>query len=206
MPSPVIVFLLSPASCAGVRARQLLKSRTSPLAARLRADGATLGEVFTFMSSLYFRGKLAYASLFGAPPAGWSGALVIAPGRGLVAADAMIRLADLEAMAAVPVDPGVSAYREPLLRDTLALERALGAAGRAVLLGSVATDKYVGPLGAVLGERLLFPAAFVGRGDMSRGGLMLRSSRSGVALEYQPVAGAMRHGARPPRLGRENRR
>jgi hypothetical protein len=197
-----IVFLLSPASCAGVRARQLMKSRTSPLAARLRAEGAALGEVFTFMSSLYFRGKLAYASAFGTPPAGWSATLVIAPGRGLVAADTVIRLRDLEAMATVPVDPDVQAYREPLLRDATTLEAALGADGRAVLLGSVATDKYVGPLGDVLGERLLFPIAFVGRGDMSRGGLMLRCARGGTALEYVPVQGAERHGERPPRLSR----
>ncbi|MGH7608057.1 MAG: hypothetical protein ACREME_12035, partial [Gemmatimonadales bacterium] len=57
------VFLLSPASCAGTRAQMLLQSRTSPLTARLAAPGgeggAPLGEVFTFMSSLYFRGKLA---------------------------------------------------------------------------------------------------------------------------------------------------
>jgi hypothetical protein len=53
---------------------------------------------------------------------------------------------------------------------------------------------------AVLGERLHFPAEFVGRGDMSRGGLLLRAVRAGVELAYLPVAGAVRHGARPPRL------
>src|SRR5688572_252700 len=137
------VFLLSPASCAGIRAQMLLRSKTSPLRARLETDGAPLGEVFTFMSSLYFRGKLAYANAFAAPPAGWSGALVIAPGRGLVPGDLSIRVSDLRAMAEVPVDADVPAYREPLDRDAAALERALGPGGRAVLLGSIATDKYV---------------------------------------------------------------
>lgn len=195
-----IVFLLSPASCAGKRAQMLLTSRTSPLTARLADGGAPLGAVFTFMSSLYFRGKLAYANAFGAPPAGWAGALVIAPGRGLMSADLPIRVEDLRAMAAIPVDPEEPRYREPLVRDAAALERALGRDGRAVLLGSVATEKYVRPLLEVFGDRLHFPAAFVGRGDMSRGGLLLRCTRTGTPLEYAPVRGAVRHGARPPRL------
>jgi hypothetical protein len=103
-------------------------------------------------------------------------------------------------MAAIPVDPEECSYREPLVRDAAALARALGSEGRAVLLGSVATEKYVTPLIQVLGDRLLFPAAFVGRGDMSRGGLLLRCARTGTPLEYAPVRGAARHGARPPRL------
>jgi hypothetical protein len=174
----------------------LLKSRTSPLTARLAdsGEGAPLGEVFTFMSSLYFRGKLAYANRFGR-------ALVIAPGRGLVAADLPIRVADLEAMAEVPVDAGEPRYREPLVRDATALARDLEPGSSVVLLGSVATDKYVGPLTEIFGDRLHFPAAFVGRGDMSRGGLMLRCARAGTPLEYAPVRGARRHGSRPPRLG-----
>ncbi|HXM39054.1 MAG TPA: hypothetical protein VN908_10410 [Gemmatimonadales bacterium] len=195
MPSAATVFLLSPASCAGKRAQMLLHSRTSPLTARLADGGAPLGEVFTFMSSLYFRGKLAYADRFGR-------ALVIAPGRGLVPPDLTIRIADLEAMAAIPVDPEEPSYREPLVRDATALARVLGSAGRAVLLGSVATEKYVSPLMEVLGDRLLFPAAFVGRGDMSRGGLLLRCAQAGTPLECVPVRGAVRHGRRPPRLPR----
>ena len=196
MSSAVTVFLLSPASCAGKRAQMLLKSRTSPLTARLAdgGGGAPLGEVFAFMSSLYFRGKLAYANRFGR-------ALVIAPGRGLVAADLPIRVADLEAMAEVPVDADEPRYREPLVRDATALERDLEPGSAVVLLGSVATEKYVGPLTEVFGDRLHFPAAFVGRGDMSRGGLMLRCARAGTPLEYAPVRGALRHGSRPLRLG-----
>jgi hypothetical protein len=196
------VFLLSPASCSGIRARMLLNSKTSPLRARLETAGAPLGEVFTFMSSLYFRGKLAYANAFGAPPAGWSGALVIAPGRGLVPVDLSIRVGDLRAMAEVPVDEAVPAYREPLDRDAAALERALGPDGRAVLLGSIATDKYVTPLVQALGDRLHFPPVFVGRGDMSRGGLLLRCAQAGTPLDYAPVQGAVRNGKRPPKLSK----
>lgn len=201
MPPTATVYLLSPANCAGVRAQLLLKSRTSPLTARLNGAGAPLGDVFTFMSSLYFRGKLAYARAFGAPPAGWAGTLVITPGRGLVAADTLIRLADLHAMARVPVDVDEPAYRAPLVRDAIALAYALGPEGRAVLLGSIATDKYVTPLTEVLGDRLHFPATFVGRGDMSRGGLLLRCARAGTPLAYVPVQGAVRSGKRPEKLG-----
>lgn len=196
------VFLLSPANCAGTRAQMLLRSQTSPLTARLANGGAPLGEVFTFMSSLYFRGKLAYATAFGAPPPGWSGTLVITPGRGLVSADTPIRVSDLKEMAAVPVDADEPRYREPLVRDARVLARALGTDGRAVLLGSVASAKYVTPLLGVFGERLHFPATFVGRGDMSRGGLLLRCAQAGTPLDCVPVRGAVLHGKRPPKLGK----
>jgi hypothetical protein len=195
MTSGITVFLLSPANCGGTRAQLLIRSQTSPLAARLAngGGGAPLGEVFTFMSSLYFRGKLAYAGRFGR-------GYVIAPGRGLLPVDMLIQVDDLRRMATVPVDEGEAAYREPLLRDASALARGMSAADRVVLLGSVATDKYVGPLLGVFGERLLFPAAFVGRGDMSRGGLMLRCARAGVPLDYVPIRGAVLHGKRPAKL------
>lgn len=189
------VFLLSPASCAGTRAQMLLKSRTSPLTARLANGGAPLGEVFAFMSSLYFRGKLAYATTFGR-------AFVITPGRGLLPADVLIRLEDLRQMASVPVDEAVPAFRDPLVRDAARLRQGIAAEDRVVLLGSVATDKYVGPLLDVFADRLLFPATFAGRGDMSRGGLLLRCARTGVQLDCVPVRGAVRHGPKPPRLPR----
>jgi hypothetical protein len=57
-------------------------------------------------------------------------------------------------------------------------------------------------LGEALGERLRFPPDFVGRGDMSRGGLMLRCARAGIELPYAPVEGSVRRGARPPKLPR----
>jgi hypothetical protein len=178
----------------------LLRSRTSPLAARLAGEGAEVGEVFAFLSSLYFRGKLAYASAFGKPPRGWSAALVMAPGFGLIPAEQVIRAEDLRAMGDVPVDPAHPPYREPLVRDARLLERALGSNGCAVLLGSIATGKYAEPLLEILGKRLLFPPTFVGRGDMSRGGLLLRCTRAGMPLEYAPVQGAVRSGPRAPKL------
>ena len=193
MPDGITVFLLSPANCAGTRAQMLLKSHISPLTLRLANGGAPLGEVFTFMSSLYFRGKLAYATTFGR-------AFVITPGRGLLPTDVLIRVEDLRQMATVPVDHDVPAFREPLVRDATALRRGIAADDRVVLLGSVATEKYVEPLLDVFGDRLLFPVAFVGRGDMSRGGLMLRCASAGTPLEYVPVRGAVRHGVRPPKL------
>jgi len=184
----------------------MLLNGAGTLATRLAAEGASLGEVFSFMSSLYFRGKLAYATTVGAPPPDWPAALVIGPGLGLVPADLLIHTPELRAMAAVPVDPAEPNFREPLVRDALALESALGSDGRAVLLGSVATEKYVTPLTQVLGDRLHFPLAFVGRGDMSRGGLMLRCARTGEPLDCVPVQGAVRKGQRPPKLAAEGGR
>jgi hypothetical protein len=194
------VFLLSPASCAGKRAQILLRNEAAfDLAQRLRGEGVTLGEAFAFLSGLYFRGKLSYATAFGAPPAGVEPALIITSNRGLLPAHTIVRHGDLCAFGTVPIDDGNPDYRGPLLQDARALrERAPGA--RIVLLGSIASDKYVNVLLEVFGDSLLFPREFVGRGDMSRGGLMLRQVDDGVELEYVPVAGAIRRGGRPAKL------
>jgi len=190
------VFLLSPARCGGERAALLCSPRAAfDLARRLRTDGATLGEVFTFLSGLYFRGKLAYARRFGVP-------LVITPDAGLRPADERVTPAALRAAARVDIHAGNPRYRRPLLASARAVAGTLGPDAGVTLLGSIASDKYVGALLDVFGERLTFPAAFVGRGDMSRGGLLLRCVRAGVELDYLPVAGAVRHGPRPPRLTR----
>ncbi len=170
------------------------------LAHAIQAAGAPIGEVFRFASGLYFRGKLAYAEAFARPPAGVPGALVIAPGAGLVPVETPIRAEHLRAFAGVPVDARDPRFTGPLLEAARLVSERLAAADEVVLLGSVASDKYVVPLLEVFGERLLFPVDFVGRGDMSRGGLMLRAARAGVELPYAPVLGAVRHGARPPRL------
>ena len=63
------IFLLSPAYAGGRRARMILSDRSrSDLAKKLRSKrGATIGEVFTFLSGLYFRGKIAYANAFAHP-------------------------------------------------------------------------------------------------------------------------------------------
>lgn len=183
------IFLLSPANASGVRMQMLLRLGASfPLALAVQGQGAQLGDAFQFTSGLYFRGKWAYARAFGE-------SLVIAPGLGLVTADTIVTASDLVAMGKVPVDEEEPRFTGPLLRDAGKLD-----ADEVVLLGSVATGKYTAPLLEVLGERLLFPSDFIGRGDMSRGGLMLRAASSGVELTYQPVLGAVLKGKRPPKL------
>ena len=172
------------------------------LAARLQEGSATIGEVYAFISGLYFRGKTAYAEAFGAPPEGVPGAVVIVPGIGLVPQDARIGIEQLRAISQVPIHEDNQPYRAPLVRDAALLDRHAGPECRFVLLGSIATEKYTRPLLEIFGSRLLFPEAFVGRGDMSRGGLMLRCARSAAELEYVPVENAVRHGARPPKLER----
>jgi hypothetical protein len=197
--SPTRVFLLSPARAGGERMGLLLNPRAGfALAQEFQRQGASIGQLFAFASGLYFRGKLAYARQF-APP---GGALVIAPGRGLLDAGHVITAGELRAMGEVPVDLADARYREPLERDVLALAKRIGRRGEVVLLGSIATGKYADLLLEILDGRLLFPPSFVGRGDMSRGGLLLRCVRSETELEYQPLRGAVRHGKRPPKLPR----
>jgi hypothetical protein len=195
------IFLLSPANASGIRAKLMLREgATFPLALRLRDGRLTLGEAFSFISGLYFRGKLAYATAFAQPPADTDGVLVITAGGGLLPADTMLTSEDLRDISAASVSLSDERYRVPLERDARLLAERLGTNCEVVLLGSVATPKYVEPLLKSFGERLLFPAEFAGRGDMSRGGLMLRCARSGEQLTYVPVATAQRHGARPPKL------
>jgi hypothetical protein len=197
------LFLLSPAHCGGKRAQLLFNPAADfELARRVRSTGAPLGEVFRFLSGLYFRGKLAYAEAF--QDAGRDGppALVIVPGRGLVPVGQFVVLEDLRAIAAVGVSPDEPRFVEPLARDVAAIAHGLSGADRVVLLGSIASGKYVDVLDAILGTRLAFPRAFVGRGDMSRGGLLLRCVKEGRELEYVEVRGAVRRGTRPPRLAR----
>ena len=201
------IFLLSPANCSGTRGIRLLDGRdTSPLAERLRRDGAPIGQVFASLSSLYFRGKLAYARRFAAPPDPScpilaAGVLVITPNIGLRGADTVVTLAALKAFARTDVDAANAAYRRPLLASARIVAERIGSDCDVVLLGSIATAKYVDVLLDVFGARLKFPVDFVGRGDMSRGGLLLRRVDSGDELLYGEVDGAVRHGARPPRLG-----
>ena len=198
--TPSRIFLLSPAFCGGERAKLLSNPNASfPLATRLRAGGVPIGELFAFLSGLYFRGKLAYARAFSRPPSGAPGLLVITPTRGLVDPDTLLTLDDMREFSEVNIATQSDRFIEPLARDALAIAGQSRAAP-AILLGSIATDKYVGTLAAAFGDRLRFPEEFVGRGDMSRGGLLLRSVRESTELTYVPVSGAIRHGARPPKL------
>lgn len=195
------VFLLSPANLSGVRAQYLLGPRaSSEMAHRLRRDGVSLGELFSFVSSLYFRGKLAYARAFASPPRSVSGSLVITATGDLLAPETVVTLDRLQKMAGSDIDARNKRYRALLDRDCRDLARVAGNSCTVVLLGSIATPKYVEPLLEAFGKRLLFPAEFVGRGDMSRGGLLLRSVAAGEPLAYTPVVGANCHGSRPAKL------
>ena len=195
------LFVLSPASTSGRRAQLLFNERAEfALALAMHAGGASVGEVFSFLSGLYFRGKLAYARAFAQPPRQIPSVLVITPDRGLVSPELRVSLADLRAFSQSPIELANERYRAPLARDARAINEAVNGEVEVVLLGSIATGKYVDVLLDVFGERLLFPQEFVGRGDMSRGGLLLRCVDAGTELTYIPVTGAIRKGARPPKL------
>jgi hypothetical protein len=201
------VFLLSPARLDGKRGALLFRPEADfDIARGLRTmEGVPIGHVFRFVSGLYFRGKLAYAERFATPPADLphlgSGALVITASRGLVPAETRVCLEHLDEFTQSDIHHRQTGFRTPLVRDAKQLAETVPEDCPIVLLGSIATAKYVEPLLSVLGERLLFPKDFVGRGDMSRGGLMLRSVAANTELAYVPVKGATRHGTRPPKLG-----
>jgi len=176
------------------------------LAVRLRSDeGVAIGEVFAFVSGLYFKGKLAYALEFARPPEPGaeltgSGALVITPTAGLRPVETRVDARALRTFAGVDIAANDPRYRRPLLASARALSDEIGPDCDVVLLGSIASAKYVDVLKEVFGARLRFPIEFVGRGDMSRGGLLLRCVRAREELTYVPVEGTVRHGPRPPRL------
>lgn len=198
------IFLLSPARCDGRRAQALLNPAAEfPLAVQLRElDGAGLGDVFAFLSGLYFRGKLTYARAFAPPPddAPVAPTRIITTNRGLLTPEDRVRPRDLADFACVDLGAAGAEFEAPLTRDAERVARESPPDARVVLLGSIATNKYAGPLLRVFGERLVFPREFIGRGDMSRGGLMLRAARANQELEYIPVATAIRRGNRPPKL------
>ena len=178
------IFLLSPANTSGLRAKQLTSPRSNFDAARLyrSSEGVPISIAFAFMSALYFRGKITYALHFADPTP--DGVFIIAPGFGLVPYDWRITEERMTVMSKTDVDVRVRKYRKPLERDAAALANALGADAEVVLLGSVASGKYVDILLPLLGRRLRFPAAFAGMGDMARGGLLLRAVRANRELEY----------------------
>jgi hypothetical protein len=196
------VFLLSPANVAGKRAKMLLSPGADfDLARRLRMDhGLLLGEAFAFMSGLYFRGKLAYARAFAQAPDGQPAVLIITSNRGLVSADALVSAEELRAYSAVPIDAEDARYSQPLIRDAAALAASCATNCSIVLLGSVASGKYVDHLLPIFGQRLHFPQEFIGRGDLSRGGLLLRSAAANRILTHVPVGGTLRRSHRPTKL------
>lgn len=196
------IFVLSPAYAGGRRAQMILSNRAQfELARKLRSKrGATIAEVFTFLSGVYFRGKIAYANTFACTLNGDCGVFVITPTRGLVDARSRITLSDLREFAAVDIDQSNPRYRKPLEQTVRRLTKDLPRDCEVVLLGSIATRKYVDIFLKHFKERLRFPADFVGRGDMSRGGLMLRCAADRQELRYISAAGAVLNGKRPPKL------
>lgn len=183
---PPRVFLLSPALLTGVRGRRILAGEGDTALVRRLRDGASvpLGDVYTAISSLYYRGKRTYARRFGRRSHGRSPTLVVTPCRGLLDDATPVDLATLAEFASVAVDPADPAYAGPLGTTAAALARELAPDGEAVLLGSLATPKYLAPLGAAAGLRLRVPRSFVGTGDMRRGSLLLRAVEAGTELDY----------------------
>jgi hypothetical protein len=188
------IFLLSPASCGGKRAALLFNERAEfTVARRIRSDeGAPLGEVFSFLSGLYFRGKLNYARAFENPPP--RRVHIITPTDGLCSPGLMVTLEDVERFGSIPIEADESRYRVPLEHDAIRLADKIGPRCEVILLGSVATGKYVDVLLPIFGRRLLFPKEFIGHGDMARGGLLLQRASSGKELNYIPVSGPSRLG------------
>src|SRR4051794_16061176 len=166
---PPRVFLLSPANCGGERARMLMRPEASfELAMQLRTPkGAAIANVFSFLSGLYFRGKVAYARAFAntlTTRLGVEPAYIITAGSGLLPIDTCVTLNALQAMAEVPIDLEEPRYVDPMRRDVEALAAKLVKRNTpcdVVLLGSIATGKYVDLLLPALGDRLKFPAEFV---------------------------------------------
>ena len=196
------IFILSPARTSGERADLIYNPGARfDLARRLhRGEALPIHEIFTFLSGLYFRGKVAYAKTFAAPRGRLAGTFVITSNQGLMDINQTVTLDELRAFSTSEIDLKNEAYIGPLERDAKRISRKLGRNAEVVLLGSISTKKYVDPLLKIFGERLRFPIEFVGRGDMSRGSLLLRHAVAKTELTYAPLGGATLRGKRPPRL------
>ena len=143
----------------------LLSERAAfDLAERLRSSqGVAIGEAFAFISGLYFRGKLAYALEFARPPEPdlpltASGALVITPNAGLRAVETAVTVEALRRFATVDIAANDPQYSKPLIASARTLAEEIGPECDVVLLGSVASAKYVDILVQIFGDRLLFPS------------------------------------------------
>jgi hypothetical protein len=190
------VFLISPATAHGPRALSLRRPGSgSALARRLREDGVPLGEVFSFLSGLYFRGKLEYARAFAHVPREATGDVyIITMTDGLVSPDMRISSQDLERYALC--SEGTAAAIATLTRTAHTLSQRIGGDADVVLLGSVSTGKYTDLLAPIFGDRLLFPRDVLHIGQLARGALFLRRARERHELEYMPVAEIVRAGRR----------
>ena len=192
------VFVLSPARSSGRRAQLLTRPEASfELARQVRIGDATLGDVFAFCSGLYFRGKLVYGQRFAQPPGEMAGVQIITPSRGLLPPEARLGIDELREFVSVAVAADELRFTRPLQRSA---EMLAATSCEVILLGSIATGKYVDCLLPILADRLLFPSEFVGRGDMSRGALLLKCVARNEELNYIPVLGAPRRGQRTDSL------
>ena len=121
------------------------------LARRLRAGSASLGEVFSFLSGLYFRGKLEYALTFAQSDGGEAGEVhIITRIDGLVSPDTLISAADLDRYA--DYQGSAPAPTSPLEATARALRDRVGHDADIVLLGSVGTGKYTDLLTPIFGR------------------------------------------------------
>jgi len=178
------IFLISPANMSGVRGTRLLcETGKGDVHMRLKGEGVELGEVFSYVSSLYFRGKLEYGNAFGNKPSVGPGPYIITPSAGLVSPKTKVRLEELRAICNTEIDASNDQFCRPLENDVRRLRQKYEGS-RFVLLGSIATPKYVEPLMRALEGDLFYPSAFVGLGDMSRGALLLQCARTQVELVY----------------------
>lgn len=185
------IFLLSPANVNGRRAEHFTrKGASGALALGYQAGELAIDEAFAYISALYFRGKVAYAREFGSGRGEVSGAQIIVPGFGLVPFGWVLDAERMKKLRRTSVDAATPAYRKPLERSVRALASELRGDDRVVLLGSLATGKYLDVLVPLLGERLMYPALFAGTGDMRRGALMLRAAAARAELAYEPVVAA----------------
>src|ERR1700751_535851 len=129
------IFLLSPANASGIRAQLMLREGASfPLALKLRDGCLTLGEAFSFISGLYFRGKLAYARAFAQPPPNTPGALVITACGGLLSPEMLLTREALCEISSTPVALHEERYRIPLERDARLLAGQMGSRCKVILL------------------------------------------------------------------------
>ena len=195
---------MSPAFSGGKRGQMVMRDAASfPLAQQLRTpEGAPLGDVFSFLSGLYFRGKLGYARAFARPPAGVARRrCVITPSDGLVLAGRRRVTLDAPARASRAARHRRSTdarYRRPLVRDARGSGRGAGPGVRGRAAGQRGHRQVRGRAARQSSASgSCFPTDFVGRGDMSRGGLLLRARHGRRELDYGPVAGAVRHGPAP---------
>src|SRR5437868_2869652 len=137
-------FILSPANCSGQRAKLLFNEQAEFfLAKRLRSEeGVTLGDLFSFLSGLYFRGKLTYARAFARSADDTNAIWIITASHGLLSPDTIVRLQDLREFSEVSISVNEPRYREPLARDAANLAMKLEINEQIIFLGSIASDKY----------------------------------------------------------------